>query len=173
MTAETHRGFTSMCFTASMMNIQVLWWILGIVLLALLGWYFFSTSDMGVRDEASVREVVVNFGRAMKEVPLLGPPAAVAVAMDEAYGKYVLQDLIDAWKSTPAAAPGRRTSSPWPDRITITSVAQESESSYAVGGDVVETTNAGDGETYPVTLEVKWLHNEWIITDFEGYPPRS
>ena len=115
--------------------------------------------------EEAVRGVVEAFGKKLQMVSLLAPEDVLRESMREHYADYVSPALLEAWLNDPASAPGRLTSSPWPDRIEIKSVEQTADDAYRVEGGIIETTSA-DGEAAakrPVTLEVRNIEGRWLI----------
>ena len=67
-------------------------------------------------------------------------------------------------------APGRVTSSPWPDRIEITSIVREADK-YVVVGFVVEVTsievvNGGVAAKIPVRVVLEKREGRWFITEY-------
>ncbi|RJQ36166.1 hypothetical protein C4552_04385 [Candidatus Parcubacteria bacterium] len=145
-------------------------------LVAILGgaavWYAQNRTDAAERDDAAVRSRVEEFGRRLASVPLLAPADAAAAAMEEQYREFVAPDLLAAWQREPLAAPGRLTSSPWPDRIEITGLDYAPPGVYTVRGNIVEVTSAdiasGSAAAVrrPVTLIVEWRGGRWLITGF-------
>ncbi|HVU75762.1 MAG TPA: hypothetical protein VHD38_02930 [Candidatus Paceibacterota bacterium] len=101
--------------------------------------------------EAHARATVESFGQELKQVSLMAPDAASQIA--DRYAPYTDPSLLDAWKSDPAHAPGRLTSSPYPDRIEIQSVASQG-AGYVVTGEVVEMTSTGEAGRDPVVIQV-------------------
>lgn len=124
----------------------------------------------GIIYDADVERTVQGFGRAMKDVSLLAPPAQLESSMRAAYAPYVALELIDAWLADPAQAPGRRTSSPWPDSINIGSMEGDARG-FVVNGTVVEMAQGDDGQdivgTYPVKLRLEKRAGSWLIYDLE------
>ncbi len=125
-------------------------------------------------DEPAVREVVERFGRALQQVSLLAPDTLLEDQVRTHYGPLVTSALLERWLRDPTAAPGRETSSPWPARIDIDSVAPGGTDACAVYGGVAYATSAhpeGDGALRaPVTLRVQRT-GEWRIADYrEGEP---
>ena len=121
-------------------------------------------------DEASVRAVVEGFGQRLQNVALLSDSAPFQIMQE--YGHYVAPELLVLWATDPFNAPGRQTSSPWPDRIEISSVLQKDANTYLVTGSVIEITSqelmsGGVAAQYPVTLKVKKIGESWLITAFE------
>jgi beta-lactamase regulating signal transducer with metallopeptidase domain len=119
-------------------------------------------------EEAAVVQVVEQFGRKLQAVSLLAPKSEVERSMLENYSDFAARHLIAAWVEDPDNAPGRLTSSPWPDRIDITSVRRVAKDTYEVQGRIVEVAVAGMGETQvvatrSVTLEVKRNGDRWLI----------
>jgi len=149
-------------------------WLAAIVLLLVIGGaYLISVTPFQVDQEAAVRRVVEDFGSQLKDVSLLAPSADVEAAMRANYSPYVLDVLVQEWAIDPANAPGRLTSSPWPDRIDIRTMTKETDTRYRVEGDIVEVTNEGGGINEeptealrrPVTIIVEHLEDGWRITE--------
>lgn len=125
-----------------------------------------------VDGEAAVRALVEEFGRRLQMVSLLAPPDVVKEGMQEQYGELVSPDLLASWQADPENAPGRLTSSPWPDRIEIEKVEEAPGGSYQVVGYIVEVTSVekasgGAAARHPVTLTVAKVGDRWLITGFE------
>lgn len=125
--------------------------------------------DTNLQDKAEVREVLEGFGRKLQSVSLLSPDAAQEI--QENYAGYVSPDLMQQWIADVSKAPGRLVSSPWPERIEITSINQEGADTYIVEGNVIEVTSAeaaagGAAASTPVRITVQRLQGEWRITAF-------
>lgn len=124
-------------------------------------------------DEAEKNEVikfVQGFGIQLKMVSLLAPEDILKETMNEFYGDYASDELIEKWLKDPVAAPGRLTSSPWPGRIDVLSVEKTAENEYIVKGNVVEFTSVemeegGIAAKREITLNVKKTDGKWIIVD--------
>jgi hypothetical protein len=119
--------------------------------------------------EEAVRGLVEAFGRKLQMVSVLAPEDILRASMREHYADYVSPALLEAWLNDPESAPGRLTSSPWPDRIEVRSVEKKADDAYRVEGDIIETTSA-DGEPAakrPVTLEVRNVDGRWRIVAVE------
>lgn len=127
-----------------------------------------ETGDQDIAKE--VEQVVKDFGSKLQNVSLMAPEDVLSESMKENYGNYVSEELIEKWLSDPLNAPGRLTSSPWPDRIEITTVEKLSEDEYQVEGTIIEITSENltdDGITAkrPITLLVKQYDGKWLIED--------
>ncbi|HVV39253.1 MAG TPA: hypothetical protein VHD31_02910 [Candidatus Paceibacterota bacterium] len=154
--------------------------IIGIILLVLiigLGYWWYSTTpsesqtQIGTADEQAVRSVVTNFGKQLQMVPLTASSDDIASAVDRYYKPYIAPELLEKWEAAPANAPGRFTSSPWPDHIDILTTSKNPDGSYVVEGSVVEITSAeveqgGSSDTYPVELKLENRDGKWLITDY-------
>lgn len=121
-------------------------------------------------DEAQVRQLVEDFGWALDEVPLAAPASLAAQAIREHYAPFVSAGLLSRWEAEPAQAPGRLTSSPWPDRIDIHELRRLDEGGYLVRGDIVlltsvEIAHGGEAGRVPITLTVAKGPAGWRITD--------
>ena len=111
-------------------------------------------------NERVVRQTVTEFGQALKQVPLSADRETAIPAMEQHYGKLVSPSLLDAWSANPPAAPGRLTSSPWPDRIEIDTVLAVSANEFRVTGRVMEMTSVevsqhAPGMAMPVKLTLE------------------
>lgn len=118
-------------------------------------------------EDIAIRSVVTALGAHMKNVSLLSPTAAND--MQAQYGPYVTPELLAQWQADPAAAPGRATSSPWPDRIEITDVSYK-EVSATVRGNVVEVANSdvpgAFASMHPVSIGLEKRGNAWLVSSW-------
>ncbi|KOA20016.1 hypothetical protein CLHOM_15810 [Clostridium homopropionicum DSM 5847] len=116
-----------------------------------------------------VANLVKNFGSKLQLVSLLAPEDILKKSMKENYGSLVSEALIEKWIKDPLNAPGRLTSSPWPDRIEIISILELSKDTYEVKGEIIEVTSQEKGTPKaaakrPIKLIVK-NENGWLIED--------
>lgn len=129
-------------------------------------------------DQKAVSALVIDFGTKLSMVSLQAPADAVKKSIQENYGSYVSPGLMEKWIKYPLQAPGRLTSSPWPDRIEILSTSKMSSGSYEVKGEVIEITSqekasGGAAAKYPITLQVKKLDEGWLINDVVMNRPQA
>jgi len=132
----------------------------------LLSYYKINQGSMSQKNQ--VISTVINFGSKLKSVPLLASKDVLRKSMEENYGSYVTSTLIEKWISDPLNAPGRLTSSPWPDRIDIQSVKKLSKDNYEVKGEIIEITSTemidgGFAAKRSIMLLVKKINNKWMI----------
>lgn len=156
------------------------WLAVLVFLLAIGGVYLIQKTPFQVDQESAVRSVVESFGKELKNVSLLASREQVASSMQASYGPYVANDLLGQWINDPLSAPGRFTSSPWPDRIEISSIQKEDDTRYTVEGFVIEVSNEGGGISEsptealrrPITLVVEKKNEGWRITSVSlgAYP---
>jgi hypothetical protein len=119
--------------------------------------------------ESQVRQVVEAFGRRLQMVSIQSPGAVDET--NEEYSEFVAPTLLESWLSNLFEAPGRLVSSPWPDRIDISSLTAESIDRYAVDGAIVEVTSAevvagGAANEVPVHLVVEKIAGRWLIVEY-------
>lgn len=154
-------------------------WLAALVLfLVLAGAYLISVTPFQVDQEAAVRRTVEEFGQQLKDVSLLAPAEDLAIALQANYSPYVVESLINVWLSDPMRAPGRLTSSPWPERIDIRTITKESDTRFRVEGDIVEVTNEGGGIgepptealRRPISITVELMSGDWKIIQFSMAP---
>lgn len=129
-----------------------------------------QTANESNDDLTAVTNVVKSFGQNLQMVSLLEPTDQLKESMQENYGDYVSADLIEKWLADPQNAPGRLTSSPWPERIDILETPKISEDAYEVKGEIIEVTSTEqkNGEAAakrPITLKVERADDHWLITD--------
>jgi hypothetical protein len=149
-----------------------IYFIIGIMVLLMAIFIIYSITNGNSlnNDEEEVIKLVENFGSTLKKVPLLAPRDALIQAIEENYSPYVTDELMQSWNAHPRRAPGRTTSSPWPDRIEVTEVKRLSEDEYSVIGRIVEVTSTGAegggaAALRPVELFVKKIENVWLIDE--------
>jgi len=138
-----------------------------VILVLVIGGYFLLKDpkvDVAL-EEASVRATVTAFGAKLKNVSVLSPTAPDDIRRE--YAGLVAPVTIGEWAASPENAPGRETSSPYPDRIEIELVTKTASNDYMVTGDIVEATNADAGaQTFrrPVTMYLGEISADWLIT---------
>src|SRR6476661_6366584 len=135
-----------------------------------------SDSATSLDPERAVRRLVTLFGSRMQTVSLLVPDSLAASRLQEAYGTLVTPDLLSDWMARPTVAPGRRVSSPWPDRIEVQSVTPAGADEYLVTGSLVyETSSSGQSVARVAARSVR-LHvrrsgdGGWRISMYEQTP---
>lgn len=126
-----------------------------------------AVSEAG--EEAEVRTLVESFGKRLQMVSLLAPEAAQDV--QKQYAEFVSTALLETWMNDVSKAPGRMVSSPWPDRIEITSLGREGPDRYVIDGFVVEITSTEIGSDkaankIPVHMVVAREQDRWLITEY-------
>lgn len=123
--------------------------------------------------EMGMRAVVTEFGQRMKNVSLLAPDVSAQIAAQ--YAGLVAPELLAVWQADSSKAPGRYSSSPWPDRIEIVSIEQIGEGLlYRVEGNVIEVTSTEMAEdqkevaaVQPISFMVEGRDGEWLIVEAE------
>ena len=131
-----------------------------------------DTATVPLDPERAVRRLVTLFGSRMQTVSLLAPDSIAASRLQEAYGTLVTPDLLSDWMARPMVAPGRRVSSPWPDRIEVTSVTPSGADEYLVTGSLIFESSAGESAqrvaSRPVRLHVRrGGSGRWRISMYE------
>ncbi len=126
-----------------------------------------AVNDAG--EEAAVRDLVENFGKRLQMVSLLAPEAAQD--LQKQYAEFVSPTLLETWMNDVSKAPGRMVSSPWPDRIEITTLERETPNRYVMDGFVVEitSTEVASGEAankIPVHIVAEKEQGHWLIVEY-------
>jgi beta-lactamase regulating signal transducer with metallopeptidase domain len=117
-----------------------------------------------------VIDLVENFGLQFRKVRLMDPTEIVIRDISENYSDFVTDELLEKWMGNPETAPGRAASSPWPDRIEISSAKKLSDTEYSVSGALiwitsVELVNGGASGVQPIRLNVIKNGSEWKISN--------
>ena len=129
-------------------------------------------AEVPASHEEAARAVVAEFGKRLREVSVLAPKQMAAAAMDRAYSTYVAAELLATWKSDPEKAPGKRTSSPSPERIDISTIKASGRHALVVTGKVIlltakERRDGGVFAANPVTMTIAKRQGKWLITAYE------
>ena len=126
-------------------------------------------------DSAAAQVVLLTdkFGRSLKNISLMAPQDIVKESLQKTYGELAAPALLTEWQNDPQNAPGRVSSSPWPERIDIIKLEKLTDQKYEVKGEIIEMTsvemvNGGYAAKQPVTLVVENLDNRWLITDMKA-----
>jgi hypothetical protein len=128
-----------------------------------------QTTASDAAEEAQIRDLVENFGKRLQAVSLQSPNAAQE--MQEQYSEFVSPTLLEMWMRDVSKAPGRIVSSPWPDRIDITTLAKQGSERYMITGFVVEITSVevvsgGAAAKIPVRIVAQRVQGHWLITEY-------
>ena len=128
-----------------------------------------QTTASNTDEEAEIRDLVENFGKGLQTVSLLSTDAAQE--MQKQYSDFVSPALLETWMKDVTKAPGRTVSSPWPDRIDITTLSKEGSDRYVITGFVIEVTsvemvNGGAAAKIPVRIVVQRGQGRWLITEY-------
>lgn len=128
-----------------------------------------ATIVSNVFDDAEVKILVLNFGKRLVMVSLQSPLAPQDIK--DQYSEFVSPALLQTWINNVTKAPGRVVSSPWPDRIEVTTLTKEASDKYAITGSVVEITSVemvkgGAAAKIPVRIVVQKIQGQWLITEY-------
>src|SRR3989344_1991660 len=118
--------------------------------------------------EAAARGVVEEFGLELQKVSLLDPSASSTIAAR--YSPYVAPELVAVWQKNPEGAPGRLTSSPWPDRIEVVRTTPQGEGYIMQGAVILMTGAEKEGENagiVPVIIQVVSRDGKWLIAAYQ------
>ena len=137
-----------------------------IVALAIIGFFYLTAQPDQAKDEAEVKALVVEFGAYLKSISLQEPSDTLKGDIQQVYGPYVTDALLQSWRADPTHAPGRQTSSPWPDRIEVSSIAPQGQG-YVASGDIVMMTSSGEAGRVPVVLQVIQQNGDWRIAVYQ------
>lgn len=156
---------------ASSHNAFIALWVVGALLVFVaLGFSYITSHPEGIIDgahEGDVRIAVTAFGNQLQTVSLLAPDASAHI--ERAYGSYVTPALLAEWMEYPEQAPGRHTSSPWPDHIEIDSVVQNNADTYTVSGRIMLMDSTGTAGSVPVSLTVLGLSEGFRIAAYQEH----
>lgn len=142
--------------------------IIGLILLTVtsVSVYYMQRVPNRSRDMSQVSELVTTFGAYQKSIQVLGPATTTKSDIQQNYGQFVTGELLQQWRLNPSLAPGRTTSSPWPDRIEIDSVSPQG-SGYVVSGRLILMTATGESGEIPVVMIVIREEEAWKIAAYQ------
>lgn len=142
--------------------------IAGLVLLVITGAavYYIQRAPNRSRDVAQITTLVTNFGNYEKSISLQADPELLKSDIQQNYGTFVTDTLLQQWRADPTHAPGRLTSSPWPDRIEIDSITPQG-AGYSVSGHIVMMSSTGKAGEVPVVMIVLNKDGEWRIAAYQ------
>ena len=149
------------------MNKKIIFVSLIVILIVALGisvyfWLKPNTKENHQADEIAVKNVVIGFGRVLKNVSLLSPTAAEDIEAN--YKDFLDFALLTQWKADPSKALGRQTSSPWPESIEVGSINKFGSGAYDVNGKIIDMTSTGMAGSRTVQIGVVKFGNRWLIT---------
>lgn len=146
--------------------------IIALVVLASAGALYEYTRPHPPSNEAQVRSTLYGFGDELRMVSLLGEAGTVAADMDHYYAFYIRPDLLETWKTNPRLAPGRLTSSPWPDRIEIQSLVLNEDGTYTAEVTVVSKVQGAVATSTPMETKARIVLSQgpdgWQISSYEA-----
>lgn len=135
------------------------------------GYYTYKKEHSSDSDSAQVRITVEGLGDQLQQVPLIAPHDILKFAMDKYYALYVRPDTLSAWENDPKNAPGRLTSSPWPDRIEVVSATKNQDGTYTVDANIVDiartATSTAVVDRMPVRFTLARGPDGWQITGYQ------
>ncbi len=146
-----------------------------VVLTAALGawaiWGGRADNPAPLPETTQAENAIKSFGGRLKNVPLAAEPGTMRGLIQTEYGPYVTPLLLARWMEDPAHAPGRETSSPWPERIEVKTLAKVGDY-YEVSGEIVLMTSdavarGGDAGRTPVYLTLAKMDGRWLIADYQ------
>jgi len=142
--------------------------IVGLILLIITGSavYYMQRAPNRAKDMSEVSTLVTSFGNYEKSISPLGPTETVESDIQQSYGQFITNNLLQQWRADPSHAPGRLTSSPWPDHIVVDSITPQG-SGYAVSGHIVMMTSTGESGSVPVVMLVIRENNAWKIAAYQ------
>lgn len=151
-----------------------LWLVGALLVLAGLAYSYIGSHPEGVIDgehEGDVRTTIAQFGNQLNSVSLLAPTASEDI--QRTYGPFVAPELLAVWVANPSSAPGRLTSSPWPDHIAVESVTKNEVGAYDVVGRIILAASTGEAGAVPVSLTVTNIDGSFLITRYEEDQPQE
>lgn len=144
--------------------------IIGVIVILMAAFIIYSINNdnTSIDDKDDAIKLVEEFGGTLKNVSLLAPRDVVIKSIKDNYSPYVTEELLHKWINNPRIAPGRISSSPWPDRIEITEIEGLSEGEFSIKGRIVEVTSTeieGGGAAVfrPIDLILRKTGNKWLI----------
>jgi putative hemolysin len=162
------------------MNKKLLLLIAIVVLLGLGAFLFFSFLPKekkvifkeDIDDVSIVSNIVEQFGKKLKLVSLQSPKKILEKQIRENYEEFLSPELLAEWINDPSKALGRKSSSPWPERIDIKNIQRISQNKFLVEGEVIEITSVeavegGEANRFPIKLTLEKRDSKWVIVNIK------
>lgn len=149
--------------------------IIGLILVLVTGIavYYIQRVPNRSRDMAEVTSLVTNFGLLEKHVSLSADAETVRNDIKLKYTAYATDALLKQWIDDPVRAPGRLTSSPWPDHIEIDAVSPQG-TGYIVTGHVIMMTSSGAADPVQVVMQAIPTDTGWKLAAYqESFMPST
>ncbi|MHC1679329.1 MAG: hypothetical protein AB9886_02255 [Candidatus Cryosericum sp.] len=132
-----------------------------------------TTTRPSAADINAIYQVVGEFGARLKDVDITASDQDMMTAVDFNLKRLITDRLYQAFAQDKSRIPGEYVSSPWPERIEITSVQMLDSGSYTVHGNQVVMTDdtvarGGDAGKTPITFTLKKVNGIWLIDDVVG-----
>jgi putative hemolysin len=162
------------------MNKKLLLLIAIVVLFGLGAFLFFSFLPKekkiifkeDIDDVSIVSNIVEQFGKKLKLVSLQSPKEVLEKQIRENYEEFLSPELLAEWINDPSKALGRKSSSPWPERIDIKNIQRISQNKFLVEGEVIEITSVeavegGEANRFPIKLTLEKRDSKWAIVNIK------
>lgn len=140
------------------------------VIAAVLVGLYFGPAARESRGSDAAETVLIAFGENLKNVSFLSEGDVLTAAIEQNYGPYVTPELLADWKANPEHAPGRLTSSPWPERLVIGMITAQGESRIVTGEVILVTSTEESGETadtVPFVAQMIPVDGVWKIAAYQ------
>lgn len=140
----------------------------GLILLIITGTavYYIQRAPNRSRDMSEVSKLVTTFANNEKNISLQAPATTTKMDIQLTYGQYVTDALLQEWRNDPVHAPGRLTSSPWPDHIVIDSISPQG-AGYVVSGRMILMSSTGPSGEVPAVMIVVRENGAWKIAAYQ------
>lgn len=122
-----------------------------------------------ILDGQQARQVVDDFGKKLKNVSLLAPKDQLENDAKTNYSGLVADELLNRWLKDTSKMPGRKVSSPWPEKIEVETMSFANEE-FDVQGAVIEMTSESvtqgrEAGRYAIELKLKQINGKWQIVE--------
>lgn len=143
-----------------------------IIFIFAVGSILFLIRENSSKNEREATESAQYFGLALQRVSLSADPNILRESILKEYAPYITTELLNEWIENPKIAPGRFTSSPWPDHIDVINIHKIMDGpGYVINGEVIlmtsnEVEHGGNAGKIPVSLTIVPVDGKWLISEF-------
>ena len=127
---------------------------------------YFGPVARETRANDAAENVLLEFGTKLKNVSLTAPASDLATSIEENYGPYVTEDLMNDWKANPSHVPGRLTASSTPDRLGV-STSMVQGSGRIITGEVILVNGNENTDTVPFVAQLIPTDSGWKIAAYQ------
>ncbi len=126
-----------------------------------------------LQEESEIKKLLDLFVQRMQLITLASPLERIKEMIKDAYHELVTEELLNQWLNSPQEAPGKITSSPWPDKIEIKKLSKINPNEYQVEGSLIWMTSTGFAKEDKVEIKILKKDSKWLLAEYKVQEKQS